>query len=93
MVALYVRSSLGCSERRSVHAGRRFWSWINYGEDQTQDWMMTAILEAVDEFQAENPDIDELGARFRRAFVENYGQHITAAGDIDWTGILDEING
>ena len=76
-----------------VRVGRDFWTWINYGEEQTQDWVMGAILAAVSEFQRDSPTVAELTINYRTAFVDQFSNRIDNDGSIDWTNILRDING
>ena len=81
------------TEHVHVHAGRNFWTWLNYGETRTQDWMMNAMLEAVTAFRQQNPEIAQIVVNFREAFVERFSYHVDVNGAIDWMAILTEING
>ena len=81
------------TEHVHVSVGRDFWSWINYGEEQTQDWLIDAILAAVSEFQQENPSIAERTIEYREAFVNQFSNRISDDGSIDWANILQDING
>lgn len=81
------------TEHVHVHVGRDFWMWINYGEEQTQDWLISAILGVVSEFQQQNPGVAELTSKYRDAFVDQFGSRIGDCGSIDWANILRDING
>ena len=81
------------TEHVHVSAGRDFWMWINYGEEQTQDWLIAAILAAVSEFQRENPGVAERTTEYRHAFVNQFSSRIDDDGSIDWANILRDING
>ena len=81
------------TEHVHVTAGREFWGWINYGEDQTQDWLAAAILTAVNKFQQDNPSVAEQTTAYRDAFVDQFNNRIGDDGSIDWANILRDING
>ena len=81
------------TEHVHVTAGREFWGWVNYGEGQTQDWLIAAILVAVNKFQQENPSVAEQTTAYRDAFVNQFSSRIGDDGSIDWANILRDING
>ena len=81
------------TEHVHVHVGRDFWKWINYGEEETQDWIFAAILSTVSEFRKENPNIADFTTKYRDAFVDEYSGRINKDGSIDWANILQDING
>ena len=81
------------TEQVHVSVGRDFWGWINYGEEQTQDWLIAAILAAVSQFQQDNPGVAARTSEYRDAFVDQYGSRIDDDSSIDWANILRDING
>jgi len=75
----------------NVYAGREFWSWLNDGEVQTQDWVLNGVVEAAAVFGstseqrklvralvANNPSLSALG---------------TDHGNLQWKAFLDNVNG
>ena len=81
------------TEHVHVHVGRDFWRWINYGEEQTQEWLISAILNAVSKFRQNRPGVAERTAEYRDAFVDQFDSRIGDDGSIDWANILRDING
>ena len=81
------------TEHVHISVGRDFWSWINYGEGQTQDWLIAAIVAAVSKFQQENPSVAKKTTAYRDAFVNQFSGRIGGDGSIDWANILRDING
>ena len=81
------------TEHVHVSVGRYFWGWINYGEEQTQDWLIAAILAEVSKFQQDNPSVAERTTEYRDAFVNQFSSRIGDDGSIDWANILRDING
>lgn len=75
-----------------VLAGRDFWSWLNYGESNTQDWILDGILAGID---AENcREVSKsLLKSFTAAFNRRYAGHVLPDGSIDWHRLLLDING
>ena len=84
---------LDLTEHVHINVGRDFWRWVNYGEGQTQDWLIAAILTAVSKFQQDNPGVAEQTTAYRDAFVNQFSSRIAADGSIDWANILRDING
>jgi hypothetical protein len=76
----------------SVLAGRSFWSWINAGEDETQDWILDGILAGLETANCVE-ECRGLLAAYRTAFAESYSHHVDAEGHINWHAILRELNG
>lgn len=79
------------TKKVQVYAGREFWTWLNNGEAATQEWVLEGILEAV---KADcGSEFKELQKRFTESFAQQFSKHIMKSGEIDWFGILKEING
>lgn len=76
-----------------VYAGRSFWSWLNGGEDQTQDWVMEGILSGIDQAQRKYGSTADLVHAYTAAFSKRFSAHVSKSGEIDWGGILKMING
>ena len=77
-------------ERR---AGSAFWTWLNGGNEETQDWILDAIIQG---FQAEvqqHGSFTQLFDEFVNSFAETFARHINPEGQVDWHAILREING
>ena len=81
------------TEHVHVSAGRDFWRWINYGEGQTQDWLLAAILDAVSKFRRDNPGAADRITAYKDAFVSQFSHRIDDDGSVDWVSILRDING
>lgn len=76
-----------------VVTGNDFWTWLNFGEPSTQEWVMDGILQGRTQAEEAFPDLRDLGFRYRERFVETYAEFVNAQGEIDWQGILKKING
>lgn len=81
------------SSEVSVRAGREFWSWLNGGENATQEWVLRGIEQGYDEAVQEHGPLDELFEDFIGDFVKQFGKHELADGSFDWYRLLSEING
>ncbi len=75
----------------TVQSGRDFWSWLNFGESDTQDWVLEGILEAVKTLA--EPAV-------RKTYMVNLAKQysnlpaITSVdAGFDWQSILRRING
>ena len=77
----------------SVLAGRTFWAWLNGGEEQTQDWMLDAIIQGFEDEFRQHGSFTRLFDDFVNSFAETFARHINSNGQIDWHAILREING
>jgi hypothetical protein len=77
----------------SVYSGKSFWSWLNDGEDLTQEWVMAGIIEALEEADIKNT-AQKLLNDFRKNVVTKHQNNITDNnGNLDWKKFLKSING
>lgn len=76
-----------------VLAGRPFWSWLNEGEEQTQDWILDAIIQGFETAVQEHGPFTQLFEEFIGSFAATFQKHIDASGHVDWHALLKEING
>jgi hypothetical protein len=75
-----------------VYAGRRFWSWLNDGADETQEWVLQGMQVALEEEKI-NEVASELLLKFRTGVVEKYEKDVRVDGKLDWAKLLKKING
>jgi len=75
-----------------VVAGRGLWTWLNGGEEQTQDWVVDGIQDAIRSAGDELTEAKKHLESYKAKFAENFRRHVTAEG-IDWHAIVREING
>ena len=59
----------------------------------TQHWVMEGILAGIEDSTKEMKDVNEMVDKFRDEFKSAYQKHVSTDGEIDWHGILREING
>lgn len=75
----------------NVYSGRTFWSWLNSGEDSTQDWVMEGVLAASESFADSARQ-----KRLIRALVDSSESLSSLRGNsvaFDWSRMLREVNG
>lgn len=75
-----------------VLTGRELWTWINGGETATQDWILDGILQAIQDAKPNLLEAKRHLAEYKTQFSRNFINHIKD-GEIDWHGIVKEING
>ena len=76
-----------------VYAGREFWTWLNGGEQRTQEWVLEGILQG---FATAEKSIGALGnllAGFRKEFRQQFHPFVRPDHTIDWQAIIRKING
>ncbi len=76
-----------------VVAGRKFWAWVNEGEDETQDWVLEGVLDAVKSSGTELAKAKGYLDAYKCKFSDNFKNYVGADKTIDWAGILHQING
>lgn len=76
----------------SVYAGREFWSWLNYGEINTQEWVLEGIIEALKEAKI-HETASALLKEFKTGVVEKYENDIREGDKLNWYKLLKKING
>jgi len=80
------------TEHINVYSGREFWSWINYGEHRTQEWVLKGIIEALREERI-HETASALLKQFKDSVVEKYENNIRNGAELDWYKLLQKING
>lgn len=75
-----------------VLAGRSFWSWLNFGEENTQDWVLDGVLQGMQTVDCRD-EAHTLLQAYTNAFNTKYAKHIKEDGTIDWHQLLLSING
>lgn len=75
-----------------VVAGREFWSWLNYGEQQTQDWILEGIMKAIKDENV-RAECKTLLEGFNKKIRAEYSKFIDTNGNIKWEELLKEISG
>ena len=76
-----------------VYAGREFWSWLNGGEQQTQEWVLEGILQGFATSEKSMGSLAELLAGFRKEFSQQFQSFVLPDCSIDWQAIIRKING
>lgn len=79
------------SEAVNVYAGREFWTWLNFGEKQTQDWVLEGLVRAADKVT----DKEKQQARIHKLISESKAFEGLALSDgsPDWHAVLRRVNG
>jgi len=75
-----------------VYAGREFWSWLSGGADETQEWVLQGMQEALAEEKI-HETASKLLADFKASVVEKYEKDVRVDGKLDWEKLLKKING
>lgn len=75
-----------------VYAGREFWTWLSGGAEETQEWVLKGICEALDEEKI-HETAAELLDQFKTSVVDKYEADIRVNGKMDWKKLLTKING
>jgi hypothetical protein len=75
-----------------VVAGREFWSWLNFGEAHTQDWVLDGILQGLQQARCRE-ESRSLLRMYTSAFNDRYARYVKQDGTIDWHQLLTELNG
>ncbi|MBP7510173.1 MAG: hypothetical protein KA807_20345 [Prolixibacteraceae bacterium] len=83
---------INLSNSVEVYSGKNFWSWLNDGQDATQEWVMQGIIEALKEEKI-HETASALLNRFKEGVVTKYESDIKTDGVIDWYKLLRKING
>ena len=76
----------------SVYAGRDFWSWLNDGEQCTQEWVLEGITSALEEAGLRLRAKKLLDA-FRKSVGSKYDKFVDENGKLNAALLLAEING
>ncbi|MTD97480.1 restriction endonuclease [Corynebacterium aurimucosum] len=74
-----------------VYAGREFWSWLNFGEHDTQDWVLEGLIRAAEKVT----DKDRQQAHIHKLIRESKAFEGLALSDgsPDWQAVLRRVNG
>jgi hypothetical protein len=83
-------SVVDLTNKVSVYTGKEFWSWINGGAEETQDWVLEGILKGIDTAQPRE-ETEMLLERFSNVIQTKFSKHSTSSG-IDWKSLLNSIN-
>lgn len=75
-----------------VYAGREFWSWLSGGAENTQEWVLQGIQEALTEEKI-HESASVLLTQFKAGVVKKYEQDVRVNGNLDWYKLLKKING
>jgi hypothetical protein len=76
-----------------TYTGREFWSWLNFGEEQTQEWVLEGILHGFTTAERSIGSLAELLAEFRKQFSQQFQSFVREDETIDWYAIIRKING
>jgi hypothetical protein len=76
-----------------VYAGREFWTWLNGGEQQTQEWVLEGILHGFSTAEKSMGSLADLLAGFRKEFSQQFQSFVRSNHTIDWQAIIKKING
>ena len=86
-------SVIDLQQHVEVYSGRDFWKWLNDGENDTQEWVLQGIIEALEESKIHETS-KELLAKFKAGVVAKYEADIREAdGSLNWYKLLKKING
>lgn len=83
---------IDCSDYVSVKAGKDFWSWLNGGEDRTQNWVLLGLIDALKEQNIKSSS-QQLLSRYASSVERHYKAAKLEDGTIDWEALLTKING
>lgn len=75
-----------------VLAGANFWTWINGGEAETQNWVMEGILAGLKKVNCRDEGYLLLKS-FEKAYNNSYEKFKNPDGTVDWYALLSAING
>lgn len=73
-----------------VLCGKNFWAWLNYGEQDTQLWVMQGLLDGT-RSEIIKHDIKDIVNTYKKKFNESVSKYITKKR-IDWNSLLNDIN-
>ena len=87
-----VKAAQDVTAHVSVYSGRYFWAWLNYGEANTQEWVLEGIIGALSEAKI-HETTSELLKTFKTGVVDKHERDIREKGKLDWHKLLKKING
>ena len=73
-----------------VLCGKDFWSWLNYGEQDTQLWVMEGLLQGT-KYEIDKYDIKNIIGTYKQKFNENLNKYMIN-GSINWRELINDIN-
>jgi len=76
----------------NVYAGREFWAWLNNGEQATQEWVLDGLLDGLKQDNSRD-ECGKLLAEFNKGIVKQFSKYVSGAGSVDWSALLNDING
>lgn len=80
------------TEHVKVYAGRDFWAWLNEGEVATQDWVLEGIMTGLKQDNS-RAECGRLLTEFKTKIVKSYSKYVSNKGQVDWSALLNDING
>lgn len=76
-----------------VESGKGFWSWLNNGEEETQEWVLRGISEAVEEANIKEENV-QLIQTFKEHVIASFDEGVlNDEGIADWKNLLIMVNG
>lgn len=79
-------------EKVHVYAGKKFWAWLNNGQEDTQHWVLQGIEEAVKAANIKENN-KELIEEFKNHVAKKYNEQVLKEdGSADWHKLLRMIN-
>jgi hypothetical protein len=85
-------NAIDIEDHVDVVVGRELWTWLNGGENDTQDWVVDGILQAIDQSKTDLEQAKRHLEQYKEKFADNFRQYITGNA-IDWRAIVRAING
>lgn len=76
----------------NVYSGREFWSWLNDGEYETQEWVIEGIKKGLAKDNSRQ-ECSELLRLFEKNVESKYQKYSMSSNNIDWEKLLADING
>lgn len=80
------------TEHVYVYAGREFWSWLSGGAEETQEWVLQGMQQALAEEKI-HETASKLLEEFKAGVVAKYEKDVRVDGKLDWAKLLKKING
>lgn len=87
-----VHNVINLTDSVHVYTGKEFWSWLNNGANETQEWVLQGICEALEESKI-HETASTLLDQFKSGVVEKYEEDIRVGDSMDWKRLLRKING
>lgn len=80
-------------EHVDLKVGRSFWTWLNDGVEETQEWVMDGILLAIQQARGALGSAADAIEEYRCSYQRQLERHRGDDGAIDWHALLREVNG